>query len=85
LAFRSSSIRSRNRKNVAQAHELDELEQLGGWIPQAQLAAAPTGDELEPRERVDGSGIHAHFSDRPRDRENLIGPKTDEFRQVLES
>ena len=38
--------------DTLQPHEADELEQLVGCVPQADLAALAPGSELKPRERV---------------------------------
>ena len=51
------------RQDVAQAHERDELEQLGRGVAQPDLAAMPPGGELEPGERVDGHRVDVDTAD----------------------
>lgn len=53
----------RARQDVAQAHELDQLAQLGRGVPQPDPAAVPARGELKPAERVDGDGVGHHVAD----------------------
>jgi len=54
LAFRSTSPLA---EHVRQAHQLDELEERIGGVPQHDPASVPANAELQPRKGVDGHGV----------------------------
>ncbi len=56
-AARAARRRRLVRQNVAQAHERDELQQLGRRVAEPNLAAVPLRSQLQPREGVDRDGI----------------------------
>jgi hypothetical protein len=60
LAFRSTTPLA---EHVRQAHQLDELEERIGGVPQHDPASVPTRAELQPREGVDGHGVRLDAGD----------------------
>jgi hypothetical protein len=50
-------------QDVGEAHERDELEQLGRRVTKSHLAPVPPRPELEPRKRVDRDRIGRHGAD----------------------
>ena len=50
-------------EHVREAHQLDELEQRVGRVAEDDAAAAPTGRQLESRERVHCHGVGVDAGD----------------------
>ncbi len=64
---RSPQVLARLREHVRQAHELDDLQEGDGRVPQPHLAPEPARGKLKAGERVHRHGVGGDAGDVTRD------------------